>query len=46
MKEWSAAQNASWVSIAALKPALRSFTVLTKATGPAGAPEANAKSAC
>ena len=46
MKDWSAPQNASRVSTAALKPALRSLMVLTKAMGPAEAPYANAKSAC
>jgi hypothetical protein len=46
MKDWRAPQNASRVSTAALNPALRSLMVLTKATGPAGAPYANAKSAC
>ncbi len=46
MKDWRAPQNASRVSTAALKPALRSLMVLTKATGPAGASYANAKSAC
>jgi hypothetical protein len=44
MKDWRAVVNASWVSIAALKPAIRSLIVLTNATGPAGAPYANAKS--
>ena len=46
IKDWRASQKASCVSTAALKPALRSLTVLTNATGPAGAPEAKAKSTC
>jgi len=46
MKDWRAPRSASRLSTAALKPALRSLMVLTKATGPAGAPYANAKSAC
>ena len=37
MKDWRAPQNASRVSTAALKPALQSLMVLTKATGLAGA---------
>ena len=36
MKDWRAPRSASRVSTAALKPALRSLMVLTKATGPRG----------
>ena len=39
-------RDAQLPEFAALKPALRSLTVLTNATGPARAPYANAKSAC
>lgn len=46
MNDRRAAQNASRMSTAAVKPALRTLLVLTKATGPAGAPYAKAKSAC
>jgi hypothetical protein len=46
MKYCCALQNASQVSTAVSNPALRSLIVLTKAIGPAGAPYANAKSAC
>src|SRR6266403_814068 len=46
IRDCSALRNESSVSIVFVNPAWRSLTVLTKARGPAGAPYANAKSAC